>query len=117
MIIKKRAIYIANRIDEGEDENENPIDVYDKPFLVECTLNTLTSSTDVAVFGERVKRMSKTVLDYSYISKIHEKDLAYLYGANPDGEKTNGDNANYRIVAIMPQNLKIRVFFERLPDE
>jgi hypothetical protein len=116
-MIIKRKVWIAPYLFPDVDVNDNPIDVYDKPFEIECSLNSLSGSTDIAAFGERIKHMAKTILDYKYIEDIHEQDKAYLYGRTPSSEENNGDNANYQVVAIMPQNRKIQVYFEKLPNE
>ena len=41
-------------------------------------------------------------------------DLVYLYGASPENEEYNGQNANYRVITFIPQNTKILVYFEKL---
>lgn len=115
-MIVERSIYISKFLDQGEDEYGNPIVKYDVPYSLNCVLNSLSGSYDIVAFGDRIKNMAKTFLDYDeWIGKINEGDKAYLYGALPDGEVVNGENANYQIVAVLPQNLKIQIYFERLP--
>lgn len=118
-IIKKRKIYLARWIREDYDDDDNPIQIYEKPIALSCTLNSLSGSYDVAVYGDKIKNMCKTMLDYDeWLNGIKEKDVVYLYGATPDNELVHGDNANYRVCAILPQNLKIMVYFERInPNE
>lgn len=114
-LIRKQKIYLASFIREDTDENDDPINAYDIPIQFESTLNSLSGSTDIAVYGDKISRMCKTLLDYDeWIDKIKEKDVVYLYGATPDNEEMNGDNANYKVVAVLPQNLKIQVYFERI---
>lgn len=114
-LIRKHKIYLASFIREDTDENGDPINIYGAPIQFESTLNSLSGSTDIAVYGDKISRMCKTLLDYDgWIDKIKEKDVVYLYGATPDNEEMNGDNANYKIVAVLPQNLKIQVYFERI---
>ena len=114
-IIKKRDIHIANYLTENDDDSGNTIKVYDEPFGLKCTLNSLSGDTEFQMFGDRIQNMVKTILDYNWMKKIHEKDAAYLYGATPKGEVIHGENANYRVVSVRPQNLKIIVYFEKLP--
>lgn len=86
--------------------------------LTGVTLNSLSGDTDMQMFGTKVTRMCKTLVDYDlYLNKINEKDLVYLYGASPDGETSLGNNANYIVTAVLPQNKKIAVYFERLVDK
>lgn len=113
--IKKRNIFLAKWIREDYDEDDNSIQIYEKPIALSCTLNSLSGNYDVAVYGDRIKNMCKTMLDYDeWINNIKEKDVVYLYGVSPNGELNNGENANYKVVSVLPQNLKILVYFERI---
>lgn len=114
-IIEKRDIYIAKWIKEDYDINDDATQVYDKPVKLSCVLNSLNSSFEIAAYGDKIKDMCKTFLDYDeWIGNIKVKDAAYLYGATPNDEILNGDNANYRVKAVMPQNKKILVYFESI---
>ncbi|MFR7590218.1 MAG: hypothetical protein ACLUVC_02145 [Longibaculum sp.] len=114
-IIKKHVVYLASFLKEDTNEYGDPVNIYDTPIQFESTLNSLNGSTDIAVYGDKICRMCKTLLDYDdWINKIKEKDVVYLYGITPNGEENNGDNANYKVVAVLPQNLKIMVYFERI---
>lgn len=113
-LINKRTIYLASYIDTDYDEYGNPIQIYDKPVSIDnCVLNSLNGSYDLAVYGDSVKKMAKTLLDYSWIDKIKEKDAIYLYEISPEKEKVNGENANYIVDAVLPQNKKIVVYFKK----
>jgi hypothetical protein len=113
-VIKKRDVFLAKWIKEGYDEDGNQIQLYEKPISLSCTLNSLSGSYDIAVYGDKVKNMCKTLLDYDeWINNIKEKDVVYLYGATPDGELINGSNANYIVESVLPQNLKILVYFKK----
>jgi len=114
-ILKKRLVYIANFIEETEDDSGNTIRVYGQPFSIKCTLNTLSGDTEYQMFGDRIQNMVKTILDYDWMKKIHEKDVAYLYDIDPNEEVVHGEKANYRVVSTRPQNLKTIIYFEKLP--
>lgn len=113
-LIEKRTIYIASYVETIYDEEDNPIKVYDKPISFDCVLNSLSGSYDLAVYGDSIKKMAKTLLDYDWINKIKEKDAVYLYGATPEKEKVNGENANYFVDAVLPQNKKIVIYFRKM---
>lgn len=114
MIIKKRKCYIASFLKKDRDEEGNPIDVYDKPFSFECTLNSVDAEYEIALFGDKVNKMFKTVLDYNqWINKIKEKDAIYLFENSPENEQNNGDNSNYFVSSVRPQNKKIIAYFEK----
>lgn len=113
-LIRESLIYIASYLKESSDNEGNPIKIYDKPFSLETSLNSLNGSSEVAMYGDRIKKMCKTFLDYDeWLGKIKENDLVYLYEATPEKEVVNGENANYRVDAVLPQNEKILVYFEK----
>ena len=68
-------------------------------------------------YGETTNNIVSCLIDYYKEGEFKEFDLAYLYGANPNGELNNGDNANYKIRAFKPQNTKIMVILEEIIKE
>lgn len=115
----KFEIWIAPLIDTKKDSHNNTIFVYGKPFQIEgTTLNTLSGSYDIALYGDKINRVCKCMPDMrSYFGKIKEGDKAYLYGKTPQDEKINGLNANYKVISVRPQNIKMQVYFELLPNK
>lgn len=112
-LIRKHNIIIASYQDSMDDYG-NPIYIINHT-LKNVTLNSLSGNTDMQMFGDKITRMCKTLVDYDeWLGLLNEKDLAYLYGANPMNEVSVGDDANYMITAVLPQNKKIAVYFERL---
>lgn len=108
-----REIYIASMLSEKPDKFGNI--PYAEPKKLYCCLNTASSSSDIAMYGERIKRMYKTLLDYDKFNGVFkENDKVYLEGITPDGEEVNGANANYKIESIRPQLKKIVLYFERI---
>lgn len=110
----KKKIWIASFVKNERDEEGNLISVFKTPFYLHGSLNSLSGETEMQVYGEKINRMCKTVLPYRYINDIKEKDVAYLYGVTPDEEILPGDNANYRVTTVRPQNIKVIVYFEKL---
>lgn len=109
-------IWIAPLIDTAKDKAGNKVNVYGKPFKVDATLNTISGSYEIQMYGERAKRICKAMPDLrKYYGKIKEGDKAYLYGVTPEGESNNGVNANYKVISARPQNIKMVVLFEQLP--
>ena len=115
-MIREHNIYVAPFINSEEDNFGNTINKYGTPFIIkELTLNSLNGSTEIAMFGDKINQMCKSLLDYDeWFDKIEANDLAYLYTATPIGEKVNGEFANYRVKSVLPQNFKIAIYFERL---
>lgn len=110
----EKEIYIAPFLEETEDEDDNTIRIYGTPFKMSVCINSLNGSNEITIYGDRVSRMVKATPDIEWFSKIKEGDLAYLYGPTPVEEKVNGEYANYKVVAVLPQNLKMTVYFEKL---
>lgn len=114
MIIQKRKCHLASFLKTGKDDEGNPINIYDEPIVFECSLNSVDAEYEIAIFGDKVNKMFKTVLDYkAWINKIKEKDAIYLFDSNPDNEYNHGDNSNYFVSSVRPQNKKIIVYFEK----
>ena len=62
--------------------------------------------------------MQRAIIDYkTYLGIFDVDDLAYLDGATPKGEVKYGDNANFRIDAILNQNKVIAIYFEKLTEK
>ena len=116
----KSKCYIGSKLDSTFDDNGNEKPVYDKPveyFFNIQPINSLTaSSSEIQSFGENINRMKVAVITNraKYDNKFKEFDCAYLDGATPDKELVNGQNANYRVYSVQPQNVAIRVFFIKI---
>ena len=68
-------------------------------------------------YGETQNSIVSVLIDYIDDGKFETFDLAYLYGASPEGEEVNGENANYIVRSYKPQNTKIMVIFEEIVKE
>lgn len=111
----KSKIFIANKLEPIIDSNNNQIPKYDKPIKYIFNVQPVRDSSEVREFGEisnslRVATINKNL----YNNKFHDYDLAYLYDATPENEENNGDNANYRIYSVRPQNAIIKIYFIQL---
>lgn len=110
----KSICYIGSKLESTFDDNGNEIKNYDKPEKYSFNIQPLSSSnSDIESFGENADKMKVAVITNrtKYDGKFKEFDCAYLDGATPEGESINGQNANYRVYSVQPQNVVIRVFF------
>lgn len=109
-------VYIASKIGTQLDDEGNEINIYDKPNSEAYKFNyqPVSTSADIAEFGEKAKIMKKAVIPISYQGQFKEFDVAYLDGATPDGEENYGDNANYRLLPPRDGNSVIIIYFEKL---
>ena len=110
--------YIRSRLEDvTEDEYGNETQKYGSPKKFIFNYQPVTNDADKAFlkpYGITIEGTVKALVNIKYNGELNKYDLAYLYGATPDNEKYDGENANYRIVTAIPQNMKILVYFERL---
>lgn len=111
-------LYIATKKGVVYDDYNNGIIEYNEPFYFGRVnyqpMNWRDLQSYMSAFGETTKHIVGLLIDYNDLGKFKEFDLAYLYGATPDGEEINGSNANYIVKSYKPQNTKIMVVFEEL---
>ncbi len=110
-------VYISQKLDVDEDENHNKIPNYAEPIKYNrWNIQYVKAQSDLIEFGQNVSNMRLAIIpnNEKYINKFKEFDLAYLDGANPNGEIINGQNANYRIYAVRPQNSIIKIYFLKI---
>lgn len=113
----KRLIYIAKKTkSNGKDVFDDDGRVsYQAPVSYRMNVLAISGKTDIEMYGQKANKMQKAVVDYdTYFGMFEENDKAYLDGAVPTGETTNGFKANYRIDAVINQNKIIKIYFEKL---
>ena len=90
-----KKLYIAKKIGVMDDDEGNEIALYSTPELYEFNYRGIKSAADMAEFGEKASITQRMVIPREYEGEFKEFDVAYLYGASPENELKNGDNANY----------------------
>lgn len=109
-----KEIYIATKRDVVEDEKGNLVPTYDEPIKYIFNVQPMNGALDMESYGLKCLQMQRAIIDYDkYFGVFKEDDVAYLDGLSPEGESSNGINANYRITAVLNQNKKIALIFER----
>lgn len=112
-----KGCYIASFKETLQDCNGNEINYYEKPEPYAFNIQPASGDTDIALYGEKVSKMYKTVISMKeYGGLFKEGDKAYLEGLEPIGEveQTYGIGANYKIVSVRPQNTVILIYFEKI---
>ena len=107
-------IYIASKLGIEEDSNHNKVALYDDPVEYKhWNIQYVKSQSEIMEFGQYAEKMRVATIPNTpkYANKFKEFDLAYLDNNNPNGEVINGQNANYRIYSVRPQNSIIKVYF------
>lgn len=114
----KSRIWIAKKLREDFDENGNQIPVYEEPQKYFFNVQTLTETSDIMEFGERVNSTKSISITQKkkYEGKFHEFDLVYVDNT-PENELNYGDNADYKIVGVRPHNTSLRVYIQKLINE
>ena len=116
-------LYIATKTDDQVelDDYGNEIITYNKPFYFgKVNYQPLTKKDLEAyykAYGETQNSIISLLINYTEDGRFKAFDLAYLYGATPEGEEVNGANANYIVRSYKPQNTKIMVIFEEIVKE
>lgn len=112
-----KGCYIASFKETVADYNGNEINYYYKPEFHMFNIQPASGSTDIALYGEKVSKMQKTIVSMKeYANVFKEGDKAYLEGTEPinETEDTYGSGANYKIISVRPQNTVILIYFEKI---
>lgn len=119
---RNKPLYIATKQTPIFDDYGNEIITYSTPvyigrFNYEPLYNSVSLYNEMAEYGEIKHKLVRAFIDIKHRGKIHDFDLAYLYGATPTNEITNGANANYEVRTVIEQNSRILVIFEEIVKE
>ena len=111
----KSRIYIAKKLREDFDDYGNQIEIYDEPQKYFLNVQTLSETSDIMEFGEKVSstRVISITEKKKYLGKFNEFDLVYV-DTTPENEGINGENADYSIIGVRNQNTSIRVYISKI---
>ena len=111
----RKPIYIASKTGTSVDDEGNSISVYDTPTLYKFNYRAVSSQAEMQEFGEDAKIMLRMVIPIKeYLNVFKEFDVAYCYGASPDNEEVNGQNANYRLLPPRNGGSVIIIYMKRI---
>lgn len=114
-MLRQKQIYIAKRIKVEKNDYGIDMETFDTPKLYNFFYMPTSNQTDYQLYGVNVGEVYVCYIDYNkYLGKFKIGDRAYLIDndlidlsiANND---VNCENANYRIVSVLPQNLKLKI--------
>lgn len=111
----KSRIYIASKTDSEFDDYGNEIPKYSKPQKYMFNVQALTDSSEIREFGEISSKMKRVTITEKakYLGKFKDFDAVYVE-TNPLKENNYGDNADYRIYLVRPQNTTIVLYLLKL---
>ena len=110
----KKPLYIATLKEVVTDDELNEIRTYNEPVAYEMNYQPVSSYLDMQAFGKDTTEMYKIVLPIKDKDLFKEYDLAYLNGATPEGEETNGDNANYVLLPPKIGNAVVIIYCQKM---
>lgn len=110
-------IYIAKKLDSEYDDNGNEIPKYDTPIKYRFNMQANQDSSFIAEYGDTATSVKVVMITDKtlYDGKFKEFDKVYVY-TTPENEIENGFNADYRILAVRPQNTCIKLFITKLTN-
>lgn len=112
-----KRLFIASKTGTDIDDEGNQISIYEKPIEYNFNYRGVKSSADLVEFGEKASITERMVIDRKYEGVFKEFDVAYLYGATPEGEAINGDNANYVLLPPRIGNSVIIIYMQKIIGE
>lgn len=112
-------LWIASKTGQRHQDIETGelVESYEKPVYYKCNYQKISGFLENSQWGALALYVKKGIfhdLDIFYDKKIKLNDLAYLDGANPEGELQHGNNANYVVVSVEHQNEIVVVHFQHL---
>ena len=123
MTFGDKRLFIAKRIKVERDEYGNEISYYETPKEYNFSYMHTSGQVDYQIYGELIKNMFTSILPMSFLGIIKTGDKAYLI----DGEIQDIDNlvyndlnnefcthANYIVKLVQPQNIRLKVIFEKI---
>ena len=100
----------------SKNGNTNIIE-YSAPIEKYGNYQPLSGYVDTLQYGENISKRWRMFVPFAELNEYSENDLLYLDGIEPDINSesyTNGDGANARITAVLPQNRLVRIEIEQI---
>lgn len=111
-------IYIAKKLDSEYDDNGNELPRFDTPIKYRFNVQANKDSSYISEPGY-VDSSTKVILitnKAKYLDRFKEFDKVYIE-TTPKDEFENGDNADYRILAVRNQNTCIKLYITKLVQD
>lgn len=111
----KSKIYICKKLGTAQDASMNEIEVFDEPVKYMFNVQPVNASSEGKEFGQLVNAIRvATIPKRKYMGKFKEYDKVYIDTVPSENEVDYGDNADYRIYSVRPQNACIKIYFLKL---
>lgn len=113
--------YIANRKSITKDDYGHDIETFKTPeYFNFLLMPSGTNLVDAQRYGEQVDTMYTAYIPKGFIGKFHRGDRAYLIDEDLQDlsialqDSEDCENANYKLVACQPQNVVIKLLFQKI---
>ena len=125
MAFGDKKLYVVSKIDVEIDKHGNEIPYYDIKNIKEYHFSYMPVSgqVDYQIYGTLINNMYSSYLPMAMLGKIKIGDVAYLVDGEvqdidalvkKDKENKYCPNANYRVKLVQPQNIKVKILFEKI---
>lgn len=115
----EKKLYIAKKLKVESNENGIDVEYFEKPKLYNFNYQPVSGFLGLQQYGEEIGNVYRMFIDKAlYQGKIKVGDRAYLSNGEItesdleqliQNEKDFGDNANYKIELVLPQNFKMQI--------
>lgn len=121
-----KLLYIAKKLGVEKDDYGNEIPYYELPIQEHCFSYMPTAGqVDYQIYGSQISNMFTSYLPMCYLGKINSGDVAYMIDGEiqnirelKEQDEINNDihcqNANYRVRTVQPQNVRVKIVFEKI---
>ena len=123
MAFGDKRLYIAKKLGVEENEYGNEMPYFDEPKAYSFSYMPTIGQVDYQIYGALISNMFTSYLPMAYLGKFHSGDVAYLIdGENQNIEEMVADDigdrycnsANYRVRTVQPQNMRVKIIFEKI---
>lgn len=112
----KSTIFVCEKLGVKQDENLNQYVEYGKPRKCRFNVQSVSEESEIREFGELAPSMKVALITEKnkYMNKFKEFDKVYVDTRPSDEEIKYGENADYRVYSVRPQNSCIRMYLLKL---
>lgn len=123
MVFGDKDLYIAKKVGIELNDYGEETPIFGKPKYYRFSYMPTSGQVDYQVYGTLINNMFTAYLPISYLGQIKSGDMAYLIDENnqdveelsyKDRNNKYCENANYRVRLAQPQNMRLKVLFEKV---
>lgn len=122
MAFGDKDLYVCKKLGVEINDYGSQIPYFDRARKYRFSYMPISSQVDYQIYGANINNMFCAYVDMNMLGVFRTGDVAYLIDeeaqdvdelANIDIDDKYKANSNYRIKAVQPQNMKIKIIFEK----